>query len=75
MGYLSTMMNDTNKKEKIEQALKRFPKAKRIAVENFTWTSNGWDMATAMNLDSDAKAYNWHPHTVAAIAWVLGVAR
>jgi len=58
--------------EKIEQALKKFPKAKRIAVENFTSMGAGrWDMAAAMNLEADRAAYGWNAHTVNAIKWVM----
>jgi len=58
--------------EKIEQALAKFKKAKRIAVENFT--SGGaakWDMATAMNLDMDARLYSWNSDTIKAIKFVM----
>lgn len=57
---------------KIEAALKKYPKAKRIAVENFT--SNGtakMDMAASMNLEMDAALYKWNAHTVAAIRMVM----
>lgn len=64
-----------NKKEKVELALRKFPKAKRIAVENFTFTADCLDLATAMNLSADTRAYNWNAHTVSAIRFVLGGAR
>ena len=58
--------------EKIEQAMAKYPKARRIAVENFT---NGgtakWDMAAAMNLGADTQAYGWKAPTVNAIKWVM----
>ena len=55
----------------IEQALTKFPKAKRIAVENFTMTADKMDMATSMNLSMDTRMYNWNTHTVNAIRWVI----
>jgi hypothetical protein len=64
-----------NKTERIEAALKKFPKAKRIAVENFTMTADTLDMATCMNLGEDTAAYKWNAHTVNAIKFVLGGAR
>jgi hypothetical protein len=63
------------KSERVELALKKFPKAKRIAVENFTYTADDLDMATCWNLADDTRAYNWNSHTVAAIKFVLGGAR
>lgn len=56
----------------IDLAMKKYPKAKRIAVSNFTHTCDGWDMAASMNLSADARAYGWNNHTVAAIKYVLG---
>jgi hypothetical protein len=58
--------------EKIEQALAKFKKAKRIAVENFTSGGAGkWDMAAAMNLDMDARLYSWNADTIKAIKFVM----
>jgi len=60
--------------ETIELALKKFPKAKRIAVENFVstastalidWTDN------VENLKMDARLYNWNNDTVYAIKWAM----
>ena len=60
------------KNPKIEAALAKYPKAKRIAVENFTSFGAGkWDMAAAMNLEADRACYNWNAHTVAAIKMVM----
>jgi hypothetical protein len=61
----------TNFQHLIETALRKFPKAKRIAVENFTMTADTMDMATSMNLGADAQAYKWNAHTVNAIRWVI----
>lgn len=58
---------------KIETALQKYPKARRIAVENFTigLEGKGMDFKTAMNLDADARAYGWKPDTIKAIKFVL----
>jgi hypothetical protein len=56
----------------IETALTKYPKAKRVAVENFTSGTDEMDMATRMNLDADTRAYSWNTHTVNAILWVIG---
>ena len=55
----------------IDQAIKKFPKAKRIAVENFTSGYDHLSMEAAMNLSMDAAAYNWNSNTISAIRWVL----
>jgi len=58
--------------QRIERALLKYPKAKRIAVENFTSGGYGkWDMAAAMNLEADRAAYNWNTQTVSAIRHVM----
>jgi hypothetical protein len=56
----------------IEMAMKKFPKAKRIAVENFTMSCDKMDLATSMNLADDTRAYSWNAQTVNAIRWVIG---
>jgi hypothetical protein len=61
----------TNFEHLIETALRKFPKAKRIAVENFTFSADKMDMATTMNLEMDAGLYKWNAHTVNAIRWVI----
>ena len=61
----------TNFEHLIETALRKFPKAKRIAVENFTMTADKLDFATEMNLSNDARDYKWNAHTVNAIRWVI----
>jgi hypothetical protein len=55
----------------IEKALKKFPKARRVAVENFTSGYDSFDMAAQMNLDADIRCYKWNAHTVNAILYVL----
>lgn len=57
--------------ELIAQALKKFPKAKKIAVENFTMGYNELSMEASMNLEMDAAAYKWNAHTTNAIRYVL----
>lgn len=58
---------------KIETALQKYPKARRIAVENFTIGKEGRGMSLAdlMNLEMDAAAYGWKPDTIKAIKFVL----
>lgn len=58
---------------KIEAALAKYPKARRIAVENFTFgkEGKGMTMADSMNLEMDARAYGWKPETIKAIKFVL----
>jgi ABC-type lipoprotein release transport system permease subunit len=52
----------------ISQALEKYPKAKRIAVENFLATSVNYDYTTQlMNLQLDAKLYKWNSDTIKAI--------
>ena len=55
----------------IEKALTKYPKAKRIAVENFTMGYDSFDMAARMNLEYDARCYSWNGHTINAIMYVL----
>ena len=51
----------------------KYPKAKRIAVENFTYGKQGKGMpfGVGMNLDADARCYGWKPDTIKAIKMVL----
>lgn len=55
----------------IDQAIKKYPKAKRIAVENFTSGYDHLSMEACMNLSADTDCYGWNAHTVDAIRWVL----
>lgn len=59
-----------NEIEIINQALVKFPKAKRIAVENATMGQTD-GMAFRMNLEADRQAYSWNSHTMAAINFVM----
>ena len=54
----------------IEIALKDFPKARRIAVENATIGQED-SMAFRMNLAQDCAMYKWNPHTMLAIGYVM----
>lgn len=58
---------------KIDLALAKFPKAKKIAVENFTYgrEGKGMTMADALNLEMDARSYGWKPDTIKAIKYVM----
>lgn len=52
----------------------KFPKAKKIAVENFVFSSKEYgDFANSMNLSQDARAYNWNADTVGAIKFLLKI--
>jgi hypothetical protein len=55
----------------IADALKKFPNAKKIAVENFTMGYDSLSMEASMNLEMDAASYKWNTHTTNAIRYVL----
>jgi len=55
----------------IDKALAKFPKAKKIAVENFTMGYDTMSMEASLNLEMDAHMYKWNTHTVNAIIWVI----
>lgn len=58
----------------IEDALRKYPKARRIAVENFALGREGRGTeADRLNLERDAALYAWKPDTVNAIKEVLGL--
>lgn len=58
----------------IEDALKKYPKARRIAVENFALGREGRGTeADRLNLERDAALYSWKSDTVNAIKEVLGL--
>lgn len=57
-------------KEAAEQAIAKYPKARRIPVENVA----GWGtdrMANAINLAQDIRLYGWKGQTLAAIRFAL----
>jgi hypothetical protein len=53
--------------DQVGEILKKYPKAKTIAVENFLMTKSGDNMADSMNLSMDARSYGWNRDTVNAI--------
>jgi hypothetical protein len=58
----------------IKDALKKYPKARRIAVENFALGREGRGTnADRLNLEKDAALYNWNQDTQRAIKEVLGL--
>lgn len=59
--------------DKITLALAKYPKARKIAVENFTMgkIGKGMSMADSMNLEMDARSYGWKPDTIKAIKFVM----
>jgi hypothetical protein len=63
----------TEPTQAVEKALRKFPKARRIAVENFTYgkQGKGMTMADHLNLDMDARAYGWKADTIKAIKMVI----
>lgn len=67
------MNNTPTFKDNIEAGLKKFPKAKRIAVENVTWGVRpaNQDMAWRMNFEADRSSYGWNAQTVACMNWVI----
>ena len=63
-------MKRATRAEAIEIALKDFPKARRIAVENATMGQED-SLAFRMNLAADCACYNWNAHTMLAIGYVM----
>ena len=62
---------EDNMNNHIDEAMKQFPKAKRLAVENFCWTAPNAPTDNYWNLVSDAQSYKWNADTVEAIRYVL----
>jgi len=59
-----------NKNETIQAALVKYPKARKITVENvFEWYRGTRE--DSMNLLDDAQAYKWNKDTMKAILFVL----
>lgn len=55
--------------EIIQAALIKYPKAKKIAVENVSyWYRGTWE--DSMNLQNDAISYKWNSDTMKAIMFV-----
>jgi len=63
-------MKHTTRAEAIEAALEKYPKARRIAVENATFGQED-SMIFRMNLEQDRACYNWNAHTMLAIEYVM----
>ena len=55
----------------IDSALRKFPRAKKMAVENFCWSAPDDKFANRANLQMDTRLYNWNRDTVKAIEYVL----
>jgi hypothetical protein len=70
-------MNITNIRNAIAlnqltKTLRKYPKAKKIAVENFTdFGSKKMSFGEKLNLANDAAAYRWNADTVKAIEEIL----
>ena len=60
-----------NKQSLIDTAMLKYPKARKIAVENFTMGYDSLSMEAGMNLSADTRAYGWKAPTVNAIRFVL----
>ena len=58
--------------EVLAKAFKKFPKARKIAVENVTnWGTLYSTFETYNNAMADARAYKWDTPTINAIKFVL----
>jgi len=55
----------------VQDALIKYPKAKKIAVENFVWSASTDKRANAMNIGQDARDHSWNAATVSAIKMAL----
>lgn len=55
----------------VEAALRRYPKAKRMAVENFCFSAPSNKVENKANLAADARSYPWNNDTINAIKMVL----
>ena len=55
----------------IKDALKKYPKANTMAVDNFCFTAPDNATDNSMNLNDDTRLYKWNVHTVNAIRYVL----
>lgn len=55
--------------EEVTTILRKYPKAKEIAVKNFLFTLGNNDSAynATMNLHMDARSYGWNAQTINAI--------
>lgn len=55
----------------LAEALKKYPKAKKLAVENFCFSAPDDKQANSDNILLDQSMYNWKNDTVEAIRFVL----
>lgn len=58
-------------KENIELALKKYPKARANAVQNFVWSAPENKRDNSMNLRQDSLSYKWTVPTIRAIEFAL----
>lgn len=59
------------KAELVEKALKKYKKARRIPVENFSMGYDKWSMEMEMNLEMDRGLYKWDASIVNAIRYII----
>jgi hypothetical protein len=55
----------------IDSAIRKFPHAKQLAVDNFCFSAPSDVDANRSNLQLDARLYSWNSDTVKAIKYVL----
>ena len=55
----------------IDTALGKYPKARRMAVENFCFSAPNDKIANDLNIIEDARMYEWNSDTTNAIRLVL----
>jgi len=65
------MKEYTEIEDLIETALRKYPKARRMAVENFCFSAPNDKIANDLNIIEDARLYEWHPDTAQSIRFVL----
>lgn len=54
-----------------DNVYKLFPKAKKMAVENFTMGYSNINREVLLNLEKDRLLYKWNDDTVNAIIYIL----
>jgi hypothetical protein len=67
----NTTTKPTTFSDLIEAAMLKYPKARRIAVENFSSGYRTMSYEASANLRLDTGLYKWTTTTVAAIKWVI----
>lgn len=55
----------------IDSAMRKFPDAIGLALDNFCFSAPKDKAANRANLEMDARLYNWNSDTVKAIEYVL----